>query len=54
VLSGGVFQNKVLVTQLIEEFEKIDRKYYIQNKIAVNDGGISLGQIYYALNNSEG
>ena len=50
VLSGGVFQNKVLVSQLTKALNKCDRKYYMQNKIPINDGGLSLGQIYYALN----
>ena len=50
VLSGGVFQNKVLASQLTKALNKCDRKYYMQNKIPINDGGLSLGQIYYVLN----
>jgi hydrogenase maturation protein HypF len=50
VLSGGVFQNKILVSQVTKALKKCDRKYYMQNKIPINDGGLSLGQIYYALN----
>ena len=53
VLSGGVFQNKVLVSQVTKELNKIDRKYYIQSKIPINDGGLSLGQIYFALKKNE-
>jgi len=53
VLSGGVFQNRVLVSQLTKKLQKIDAKYYIQSKTPINDGGISLGQIYYALKKSE-
>lgn len=54
VLSGGVFQNKTLVSQLTKELNKIDRTYYIQSKIPINDGGISLGQAYFALKKAEG
>ncbi len=53
VLSGGVFQNRVLVSQVTKELNKIDRKFYVQNKIPINDGGLSLGQIYFALKKSE-
>lgn len=52
VLSGGVFQNRVLVSQLTKELKKIDRKYFIQSKIPINDGGISLGQAYFAIKNT--
>jgi hydrogenase maturation protein HypF len=51
VLSGGVFQNRVLVSQLSKELNKINKKYYIQSKIPINDGGISFGQAYFALKN---
>jgi len=50
VLSGGVFQNRVLVSQVTKALNKCNRKYYIQSKIPINDGGLSLGQVYYALN----
>ncbi len=48
VLSGGVFQNKVLVMQVTKELTKLNRKYYMQRKTPINDGGISLGQAYFA------
>jgi hydrogenase maturation protein HypF len=54
ILSGGVFQNRVLVSQITKALNKSDRKYYIQSKIPINDGGLSLGQIYYALNKNKG
>jgi len=54
VLSGGVFQNKSLVSKLTQELNKLDRKYYIQSRIPINDGGISLGQIYHAIQKIEG
>ncbi len=53
VLSGGVFQNKTLVMQVTKELKKIDTKYYIQNETPLNDGGISLGQAYFAINKKD-
>jgi len=55
VLSGGVFQNRVLVSQLSKALRENGRTYYIQQQTPVNDGGISLGQAYYAVskNNKE-
>ena len=49
VLSGGVFQNRYLVEQLLKQFKKERIRYYIQTETPVNDGGIALGQLYYAL-----
>jgi len=50
VLSGGVFQNSVLLEKIISKFDEKYIKYYIQSQTPINDGGISLGQVYYALN----
>ncbi len=49
ILSGGVFQNILLVNLLVEEFEQRKLRYYIQKETPVNDGSIALGQLYYAL-----
>jgi hydrogenase maturation protein HypF len=49
ILSGGVFQNKLLVNLLVQEFEQRKLRYYIQKETPVNDGSIALGQLYYAL-----
>lgn len=49
ILSGGVFQNKTLLEKTIEAFEKNSIRYYFQSQTPINDGGISLGQAYYAL-----
>ena len=49
ILSGGVFQNRVLVDLLTTEFIKREIRYYIQKDTPVNDGSIALGQLYYAL-----
>jgi hydrogenase maturation protein HypF len=46
VLSGGVFQNKILTTFLIQNLK--NSKLYVQSKTPVNDASIALGQLYYA------
>lgn len=49
ILSGGVFQNRLLLQKSLQALKKENISYYIQNKTPINDGGIALGQIYYAL-----
>jgi hydrogenase maturation protein HypF len=49
VLSGGVFQNKTLLSLVMKKFDEENIKYYFSSKVPLNDGGISLGQIFYAL-----
>ena len=44
VLSGGVFQNRLLVSLLTEKLDEQGFDYYVQQKVPANDGGISLGQ----------
>ena len=51
VLSGGVFQNRTLVEVLLKEFKKINRKIYLGEKYSPNDESISLGQVYFQLEN---
>ncbi|WP_228199793.1 carbamoyltransferase HypF [Aliarcobacter cryaerophilus] len=51
VLSGGVFQNKTLVEILLKRFQKINRKVYLGEKYSPNDESISLGQVYFQLEN---
>ncbi len=53
VLSGGVFQNATLVSQVTQALKEMNREYYLQSKTPVNDGGISLGQAYYAINKKD-
>jgi hydrogenase maturation protein HypF len=48
VLSGGVFQNKRLLEQLYEMLQNKDINCHIQRLVPANDGGISLGQAYWA------
>jgi len=49
LFSGGVFQNKVLVEKISRRCREENRTYYFQNETAINDGGIALGQAWYAL-----
>jgi hydrogenase maturation protein HypF len=51
VFSGGVFQNKVLVEKIEKRFKELGRSVCFQNETAINDGGISLGQAWFALHN---
>lgn len=44
VLSGGVFQNRVLTRYLIERFKGEKIPYFIHSMVPPNDAGISLGQ----------
>lgn len=43
-LSGGVFMNRLLLTQLMARLEELDFKVYINRKVPPNDGGLSYGQ----------
>ena len=47
-LSGGVFQNRQLLEQLMVRLEKLDFQVYVNRRVPPNDGGISLGQIAVA------
>lgn len=44
VLSGGVFQNKLLCEHTTKALKSIDLKVYSPVRFPANDGGISLGQ----------
>ncbi len=48
VLSGGVFQNSLLLTGLTGALEKKDFKVFTHRLVPANDGGISLGQAVIA------
>ena len=50
VLSGGVFQNRVLLESGKERLEGRGFKVFVNERVPANDGGIALGQVYYALN----
>jgi hydrogenase maturation protein HypF len=49
ILSGGVFQNKTLLELVIKKLKDENINYHHNQKTPTNDGGISLGQIYYAI-----
>jgi len=48
VLSGGVFQNRLLLQMTYRLAEKSDFNYYSHILVPPNDGGISLGQLEIA------
>ena len=48
VLSGGVFQNAILLTGLIDALEKRRFTVYSHQQVPTNDGGIALGQAVVA------
>ncbi len=47
-LSGGVFQNRLLLVQLVKRLEEMDFQVYINRRVPPNDGGLSLGQLAVA------
>lgn len=49
VLGGGVFQNRTLLELLINKFKEQNREFYYNKNIPLNDGGISVGQIYHII-----
>jgi len=48
-LSGGVFQNTLLLGKAWDMLREDGFKVYTHQKVPPNDGGISLGQAYYGL-----
>ncbi len=47
LLSGGVFQNRLLLELLMPLLEASGLRVYVNQLVPVNDGGVSLGQAYY-------
>ncbi len=47
-LSGGVWQNKVLLENMIQRLKKAHFSVFIHKNVPTNDGGISLGQAFIA------
>ncbi|RMF36810.1 MAG: carbamoyltransferase HypF [Planctomycetota bacterium] len=45
VLSGGVFQNRLLVELLAEQFASTNQPLGLPGSIPVNDGGLAVGQL---------
>jgi hydrogenase maturation protein HypF len=50
VLSGGVFQNKILLSSTIEKLKEKGYNLIHSSDVPVNDLGICIGQVYVALN----
>ncbi len=48
-LSGGVFQNKLLLKMTVKHLEENDMEVLIHHLIPPNDGGIALGQAVYGM-----
>ncbi|MBQ3426245.1 MAG: carbamoyltransferase HypF [Clostridia bacterium] len=48
ILSGGVFMNRILTELCFDKLAGFD--VYINEQVPTNDGGIALGQAWYALN----
>jgi hydrogenase maturation protein HypF len=48
VLSGGVFQNSLLLSGLVEALEKTGFQVFTHTQVPTNDGGIALGQAIVA------
>ncbi len=44
-LSGGVFQNRVLLEQVIERLQRADFQVLTHRRTPSHDGGLSLGQV---------
>ncbi|AZG73183.1 carbamoyltransferase HypF [Shewanella livingstonensis] len=49
VFCGGVFQNKTLLSQCVDDCVMGERTYLTSGHIPINDGGIALGQLWYAI-----
>ncbi|MFO7665502.1 MAG: carbamoyltransferase HypF [Desulfobacterales bacterium] len=52
-LSGGVFQNSILLSGMINALEESGFKVYTHKLVPANDGGISLGQAIIAAGSTE-
>ena len=49
-LSGGVFQNRLLLEKMIRSLENKGFKIYTNSLLPPNDGGIAYGQAAIGLN----
>jgi hydrogenase maturation protein HypF len=48
-LSGGVFQNRTLLELASRGLERRGLKVFANRQVPANDGGVALGQAWYAL-----
>lgn len=53
VLSGGVFQNRLLLEEIFKLSEKLNIMVHISSQTPVNDGGVALGQLVSVLTGLE-
>ncbi len=53
ILGGGCFQNRMLLEFLAERLEKNGFNVYTGEQVPVNDGGVSLGQAYITLRQTD-
>jgi hydrogenase maturation protein HypF len=44
VLSGGVFQNRLLLTRTRDALEALGHRVLVPERLPPNDGGVSYGQ----------
>ena len=51
ILSGGVFQNRVLLENVIYHLKKEKIEFFYNKQIPANDAGISVGQGWYVIEN---
>ena len=49
ILSGGCFANGLLLSRAEEELKKSHFQVYTNEKVPCGDGGIALGQAFYAV-----
>ncbi|MCL2154283.1 MAG: carbamoyltransferase HypF [Leptospirales bacterium] len=52
LLSGGVFQNRIMLKEVEKRLESIGLKVFINKRIPTNDAGISAGQAIYGVYNA--
>jgi hydrogenase maturation protein HypF len=46
-VAGGVFQNRMLLTEISKELNRLKFKVYLPRIVPINDGGLALGQITF-------
>ena len=46
MLSGGVFQNRLLCEMVFELADKVPLRFYQHEIVPPNDGGLALGQVW--------
>jgi hydrogenase maturation protein HypF len=49
VVTGGVFQNRTLLDLVVSRFQNKPQAFYFQQQTPINDGGIALGQLWWAI-----